>query len=293
MQQKWVQLKMINLWVHATFQKSFRLIRKLVLNMRTKITILLLAVVAILQSCSQFRAFSYWGPNITDHKIFHHTNIAPSDSVFYFKEGNKDIFGKERRISVYPKGTANTLKMTYDEYLAQKTTTTAFLVIRNDSILYEQYFRGYSRDSISKIFSVSKSITSLLTGIAVDEGYIESVHDPVTKYIPELKKKDPRFERLTIEHLLNMRAGFKFNEDSYFPLSKATRLYYGTNHLGKVKRITFKYEPGEKHEYQSIVTALLGVVVEKATKRNLSEYLQEKVWTPLGMENRATWGYRR
>lgn len=257
--------------------------------MKIKAIVIALAVCILFQACTLTRAFTYWGPNITDHKIFDHDEILPSDNVFYFNEGNKEIFEKERRVSVYPKGTTDTIKMTYDEYFAQKTTTTAFLVIRNDSILYENYFRGYTRDSISKIFSVSKSITSLLTGIAVDEGYIKSVHDPVTKYVPELKKKNARFERLTIEHLLNMRSGFKFNEDSYFPTSKATNLYYGTNHLGKIKRVRFKHEPGEVHEYQSIVTALLGIIVERATGRNLSEYLQEKVWAPMGMENRATW----
>ena len=257
--------------------------------MKVKAALLILAVCVLFQSCTLTRAFTYWGPNITDHKIFHHTKMLPSDSTFYFAKGNEEVFEKHRRILIIPKGTADTIQMTYGDYLEQKTTTTAFLVIRNDSILFEQYFKGYTRDSISKNFSITKSITSLLTGIAVEEGYIESVHDPVTKYVPELKRKNPRFERLTIEHLLNMRAGFKFNEDSYFPFSKATSLYYGTNHLGKIKRAKFKYEPGEVFQYQSLVTALLGVVVERAIGRNLSEYLQEKVWIPLGMENRATW----
>jgi hypothetical protein len=198
------------------------------------------------------------------------SEMIPSDSVFHFKKGNEKIF-KGRTISLYSKGATDTIKMNFEDYLREKTTITAFLVIRNDSIfLYEQYFRGYKRDSISKNLSVSKSITSLLTGIAVDEGYIESVHDPVTKYVPELKNKDSKFGRLTIEHLLNMRACFKFNEDNYFPRSKATRLYYGANHLGKVKRAKFKHEPGEVFEYQSLVTSLLGGVVEKATHRKKS-----------------------
>ena len=256
--------------------------------MKTRHVIILFVAACLFQSCTLTRAFTYWGPNITDHKIFPYDEIYPSDNPFLFKEGNKEVFEK-RRILIYPKGATDTIRMSYDDYLFQKTTTTAFLVIRNDSILYERYFKGYTRDSISKIFSVSKSITSLLTGIAVDEGYIESIHDPVTKYIPELKKKDPKFDQLIIEHLLNMRGGFKFNEDSYFPTSKATHLYYGTNLLGKIKRIKFAHEPGEVHEYQSIVTVLLGLIVERATGKNLSVYLQEKVWTPLGMENRATW----
>ena len=253
--------------------------------MKIKTLIILLAVAVLSQSCTATRAFTYWGPNITDHKIFAHDEITSSDSAFLFKAGNDDSV---KNYVVSTQKGSDTLRLSLDDYL-KTTTTTAFLVIRNDSILYESYFKGYTRDSISKVFSVSKSITSLLTGIAVDEGYIESVNDPVTKYIPELKKKDPYFQQLTIEHLLNMRAGFKFNENSYFPTSKATHLYYGTNHLGKVKRVKFAYKPGEKHQYQSLVTALLGVAVERATGKSLSSYLQEKVWTPMGMENRATW----
>jgi CubicO group peptidase (beta-lactamase class C family) len=165
------------------------------------------------------------------------------------------------------------------------------LVIRNDSILFENYYRGYDRTTISGLFSVSKSVTSLLTGIAVDEGHITSVQDPVTKYIPELSKKDPRWQRLTIEHLLNMRSGFRFNENNHWPLSKATNLYYGTNYLRQMKHMRFEREPGEGEyrNYQSATTAMLGLVVQRATGRNLAEYLQEKVWNPLGMENRATW----
>ena len=240
--------------------------------MKKTTTIIILFISVLFQSCTLTRAFTYWGPNITDHKIFRHTEMLPGNNVYHFKSGSL----------------SDSLSSVINNRV-KATTTTAFLIIRNDSILFEKYYKGYKRDSISKNFSITKSITSLLIGIAIDEGYIASVRDPVTKYIPELKKKNPKFERLTIEHALNMRAGFKFKEDNYFPLSRATRLYYGTNHLGKVKRAKFKNEPGEVFEYQSLVTAMLGVVVERATGKNLSEYLQEKVWIPLGMENKATW----
>lgn len=241
------------------------------MNQIKTITLSLVAIF-ILQACSFTRTMLHWKPNITDHKIFNHTELLPGNEVFKFKQG---IMNDSTRNAI-------------DAFL-KGSSTTAFLVIRNDSILYERYFKGYTRESISSVFSISKSITSLLTGIAVEEGYIKSVHDPVTLYVPELKKEDPRFERLTIEHLLNMRAGFKFNEDNLVPFSKATNLYYGTDHLAVIKRARFKHEPGEVYEYQSLSTALLGVVVERAIGKNLSDYLQEKVWTTIGMENRATW----
>lgn len=188
----------------------------------------------------------------------------------------------------------DTLRLPLDEYFETKTSTTAFLIIRNDTILFENYYRGYDRTKISTVFSVSKSVSSLLTGIAVDDGYIESVHDPVKKYIPELSSKDPRFGRLTIEHLLDMRSGFKFEEQYSRPFSKIASLYYDTNSLGKMKRMRFESEPGTgaengEYNYQSATTVMLGLVVQRATGRNFADYMQAKVWTPMGMENTASW----
>ena len=251
--------------------------------------IILLAAAISIQSCSFTRTVAHLGPNITDHKIFPYTEVLPGDSVFRFIEGDEDELLKNRTFSSYQRGKPEWLVTTLEGYLETYNTTTAFLVIRNDSIIFEKYYKGYTRDSISTVFSISKSVTGLLAGIAIDEGYIESIHDPVTKYVPELKKKDQRFERMTVEHLLNMRTGFKFNEVYSNPFSKSGSLYYGTNQLGKIKRMKFKAEPGEKMSYQSITTALLGIVIERATGKSLGDYLQEKVWTPMGMENRATW----
>lgn len=88
----------------------------------------------------------------------------------------------------------------------------AVLIIHNDSIVYEKYWGDYSADHMATIFSISKSITSLLCGIAIDDGYIHSVDDPVTDYLPELKKEDPMWQELTIRHLLDMRSGLDFDD---------------------------------------------------------------------------------
>lgn len=236
-----------------------------------------------LSSCTLlYREVRYYQADITDHEIFPFTEVNPSDSVFHFAEGNKCIFDTLR--ITYGKDTAKLL----DEII-EPSSTHAFVVIRNDSILFEKYYEGYERSDISTFFSVSKSVTSLLLGIAIDEGYIESVNDPITKYIPDLRDKDPNFEKLTIQHLLNMRSGMRYNESYGNPFSHMARLYYGTNQLGKLKRMKFDYEPGAVHDYQSSSTALLGIAIEKATGKELGKYLEEKVWQPLGMENRATW----
>ena len=107
-------------------------------------------------------------------------------------------------------------------------------------------------DKIAGVFSVTKSITSLLCGIAVDEGYIKSINDAVTDYLPELKKEDPQWQKLTIRHLLDMRSGLDF--DDTYSLSLKTKdikrlhamatLNYGRNIMAQVKRLKFRCEPG-------------------------------------------------
>lgn len=245
---------------------------------------ILIFFILLLSSCTVLkRAVLYGTQDINDYKIF---------PTYKFKQ-NKDVFSF-----------INTLEKEFDklsfknnkgelqplEAILANTSTRGFIVIRNDSILFEKYFRGYNRASISNVFSASKSVASLLVGIAIDEGYIQDINDPVTKYIKELRKADPTFQKLTIKHLLDMRSGLEFKEDySYNPFSKIAMLYYGTNQLGKIKKLKFELEPGTLHKYQSVNTAVLGIVVEKATGKNLGQYFEEKVWKPICMENTGSW----
>jgi CubicO group peptidase (beta-lactamase class C family) len=248
--------------------------------------LLLIILLSSVTSCTFVsRAVRYGMPDIDDYKVFSTYNYKENPVKFQFKtKQNSDIDSID-------------IDWKYDhvlyhnlDSLLQHTSTRAFLIIRNDSILYERYFHGYKRSDISQIFSVSKSITSLLMGIAIDEGYISSVNDPVTKYIPELRSEDPMFKKLTIKDLLNMRAGLKFTDNYNFdPFSKISHLYYGTHQLAKLKRLHFKCEPGTEHEYQSASTALLGIAIEKATHESLAKFFDDKVWKPLEMENTARW----
>jgi CubicO group peptidase (beta-lactamase class C family) len=94
----------------------------------------------------------------------------------------------------------------------EENDTQAFIVIQDGTLVYENYFNGTQRDSIVTSFSVAKSFTSALIGIAIDEGYIESVDDPITIYLPELAERDPRFNDITIRHLLLMASGLDYEE---------------------------------------------------------------------------------
>ncbi|MBO6494544.1 MAG: serine hydrolase [Roseivirga sp.] len=233
-----------------------------------------------LSSCHFGRMIRYGTEDITDHKIFPKTEIqSPPEKHPYKIKDEKALFDDY---------TVPQTDQTLEDFLLE-TKTTAFLIIRNDSILYEQYFRDYEPSDVSNIFSVSKSVTSLLMGIAIDQGYINSVNDKVTKYLPELAEKNSDFNQLTILDLLNMRSGLDFSESYKSPFSEVARLYYGKDQLKQIQKLKFSSSPGEVHEYQSVSTSILGMVIEKATGKALGKYLETTVWQPMGMEFDASW----
>ncbi|MGI8893631.1 MAG: serine hydrolase domain-containing protein, partial [Bacteroidia bacterium] len=137
-------------------------------------------------------------------------------------------------------------------------------------------------------FSMSKSYISALIGIAHDEGLIKSTDQKVTEYLPELKSNG--FDNVTIEHLLQMTSGMEFNENYRSPFSDASTYYYGTNLRRQVSKIKLKHEPGTHFEYASGNTQILALILEKVLQgKTVTDYLNEKIWQPLGMEYDATW----
>jgi len=185
------------------------------------------------------------------------------------------------------------------EAIGPKTETQGVLIVQNDSIVYEKCTGDITPDKIAGVFSVTKSVTSLLCGIAVDEGDIKSVDDAVTEYLPELKKGDPMWQKLTIRHLLDMQSGLDF-DDTYSlslkqkdlrRLNAMAKLNYGRNIPAQVRKLKFRCEPGTEYRYESMTTEILGLVIERAAGRRFADYLEEKVWTPLGMESSAYLSY--
>ena len=124
-------------------------------------------------------------------------------------------------------------------------------------------------------------------GIAIDEQYIKSENDLVVDYIPELKDVEG-FDKITILHLSDMQSGIKFNEVYNSPFAKVSNLYYGLNCTKVISKLKVEKEPGTFH-YQSINTQILGLIIERATKKKLYKYLEEKIWKPLGMESELLW----
>jgi hypothetical protein len=173
----------------------------------------------------------------------------------------------------------------FDEW-AEKSQTTALIFIRKDTILYEKYFNGFSRDSYFHSQSMAKSFISFLIGAAIDDGLISGVDDPVTKYIPELKERNPDFEKITIKNLLEMRSGLKYNT-SYIPGTyihapwhdEAIGYYHPNVRKLLLKKVDVAGEPGEAFQYNNYNTSYLGLIIERATNKTVSEYLQEKLWS--------------
>lgn len=244
---------------------------------------LILLFSIIFSSCKLGRFVIYNFADIQDYKKFPAREIHKANTNFIFPISKKGRSPKE--ITVKNKD------YDFDKYL-ESNNTVAFLIIQNDTIQYEKYWRKYDENSIVPSFSMAKSVLSILIGCAIDDKLIQSVDDPITNYIPELKRNG--FEKVTIEHLLQMTSGLRFKESYYNPFGDAATFYYGRNLRKSIKKMKLKLEPGTQFEYVSGNSQLLGLVLERALKdRTISSYLEEKIWKPLEMEYDASWSLDR
>lgn len=170
----------------------------------------------------------------------------------------------------------------------REVKTHAYVIIKQDSLIHEQYWDGFSDTSHTNSFSMSKSYVATLLGCAFRDGYIKSLDEPVWHYIPEFKN-DWR-STITLRHLATMTSGIKFDEDYSNPLAYPAEGYYGTDlYKTSIKYDEKEYEPGKVYRYLSGNSALLGYCISKAVKKTLSEYLSERLWSPMGCEHEAYW----
>ncbi len=171
--------------------------------------------------------------------------------------------------------------------LLEALRTVGVLMIKNDSILFEKYWDGYSDSSLSGSFSVAKSITSILIGVAIKEGKIKSVNQAVGEFIPAFAEGDKA--AVKIKDLLTMSSGTDWNESYWNPLSVTAEAYYGSDLVKTTTEVKMDTQPGSFHKYKSGDTQLLGLILEKVTGKKLSEYAAEKLWQPLGASHDALW----
>jgi len=175
------------------------------------------------------------------------------------------------------------------ESFLERTDTTAFIVLHGDDLLYEAYFNGSNREAIQTSFSVAKSFTATLVGIALEEGFISSLDDPLTDYLPELRARDLRFGDMTLRHVITMSSGLGFREGAS-PWDDPANTYYGTDlRTAALTETEIELAPGREFHYNDWNLILMGLVLERTTGMSLSAYMETRLWQPMGAEADGSW----
>ena len=182
-------------------------------------------------------------------------------------------------------------KAKIDASLMQKMEsfkTTSFLVIKNDSIIYENYWEQYNDKSVTNSFSMAKSFTAALIGIAIKKGLIKSVDEPVGNYIDSYKEGNKA--KITIKHLLTMSSGIDFDETYSSPWAWPSEAYYGIDVNALTLKAVVKETPGITWKYKGGDTQLLGIILKKVLGyKTVSQFAAENLWQKMGAEQPAFW----
>ncbi len=195
---------------------------------------------------------------------------------------------------VYPLPDGEPLELDFDlDAYFKSQRTSALVVVHDGEVVLERYGLGFGPGGKWTSFSVAKSLTSTMVGAALHDGAIESIEDPVAKYIGGLE--DTPYEEVSIEQLLTMTSGVQWNEDYTDPQSDVAlfnehRAEDGLDvTVSYMRKLPREAPAGEKWVYKTGETNMIGVLVSESTGKPLAEYLSEKVWKPFGMEQDATW----
>lgn len=242
---------------------------------RVVVFLSIVALLVIAYCCLPYyarQALIYWYPGIDDLGMFEKHTVSRADSCW--------TWALAQEYNEY------TLSEEDNDYL-NEFKTISFLVIRNDSILYEEYRDGWNDTLTSNIFSSTKSIVGLLVGVALDEGKIKSLDEPVGNYIPAFK--EGKKAQITIRNLLTMSGGLNWDEAYASLFSVTTHGYYGNDLYDLVTNLDPVDEPGKQFSYRSGDTQVLAFIVEAATGKTISAYAEEKLWKPMQACRDAYW----
>jgi hypothetical protein len=244
--------------------------------------ILILIVLSIKYSPRYvYRLVRFNVADVYDYTHFENRVIRGSENAYSFKKNLDEGYVESLfHDQVITSGFSN-----FDQW-AEISQTTALIVIQRDTILFEKYFNGFQRESYFHSQSMAKSFISLLTGFAIEFVFIKRKNDPMTDYIPELADRDPRFGKITIRNLLMMQSGLKYNE-SFLPFvhleapwhDEAIGYYHGNVRKLLLQKVDIARESGKDFQYCNYNTSYLGLIIERATGKSVSEYLEEKLWS--------------
>lgn len=219
-----------------------------------------------------YKALIYQQVGINDLDLFDYRIVKSSDDKQPWKIAEN--YNKARL--------TDSLRKILEDY-----QSAAFLVIQNDSIRYEEYWDGYSDSSLSNSFSMAKSVISMLVGIAINEGKMKSVDQPVSDFLEEFKEGEKA--KITLRHLLTMSSGLDFMESYSSPINYTTEAYYGNDLRKLVTKLKVIEEPGTICRYKSGDTQVLSLALSNATGKSVSDYFAEKIWSRIGTLHDARW----
>lgn len=233
-----------------------------------------------------YRVLVWQDADYDDYKNLKYNIIKKADKPFEFVNGSE-----EQRVNLLSKFQEIDEIDDFENFL-ETNKTYAFLVVKNDTILYEKYFNNQSREDLQTSFSASKSLLSLLVGIAIQKGKIESVNDPITNYLPELTEQDPRFTEIKISDLLKMKSGIAYDSKVKFPILNCDDplTYYHTD-LRKmvIDNVEIEQKAGELFKYNNYNAILIGLILERSTGEQLSTFFEKNLWQKIGASYDASW----
>ncbi|HTS47769.1 MAG TPA: serine hydrolase [Bryobacteraceae bacterium] len=232
--------------------------------------------------------YSYWSQPYS-YYYFHHMDKIPKQRLDWVHKSSRAFPLSEAVAPFSVNYTVNQKTYALDDYLV-KSDVLGFIVLKDNQIVFEKYLHGATPQDRFLSMSVSKSVVSVLLGVARDEGKIHSVDDPVTQYLPALKSS--AYKDTTIKNLLQMASGIDFNEAYLDPKADVHRLLFDIIRGGEpfeaiAESVKSERPPGTAFHYQSINTQVLGEILEKATGTPLNKYAEEKLWKKIGTQSDA------
>jgi CubicO group peptidase (beta-lactamase class C family) len=235
----------------------------------------------ILTSCSSSYHTVLRLPTIFDGDIYgrfpnpevdFHSKI-PKESSFQFPELKNWAQSKKLK------------KYTDEVGFFEATKTRAFIIISNDTLIYENYFNNAKESDVTQLFSVSKTITTTMLGWAIEDGYIKSLDQKVKEFLPETIGTD--LGEVKLKFLANMSSGI--NHDEYRKILRTLKFYYKKEQDNVCEDVKVKTTPGKKFVYKSIDTQILANCIENASFKTINAYFFEKIWKMLGPEHPSYW----
>lgn len=182
----------------------------------------------------------------------------------------------------------NTIENQIDEYILQNRhrLINSIILYKNDDIIFERYYNKYSKDSRNNIKSIWKSILSILIGICLDKGLINSVDDKISIYLDEFNTRNHPYHKLTtIEHLLTMTSGIYWNGGRHYHCPMLEQMFRANDWVEHISDITMSDVPGRKHTYKEWDVVLLSAIISKVTGDTAHEFCRKNLYEPLGIQS--------